>query len=63
MNNSWNWSHRKLTFEQAEEMRHIYATTKTSYKALSQQFGVSITVVKLIINRINYKYPIPPPRK
>ena len=63
MTNSYNWSHRKLTFEQAEEMRHLYSLGNTSHKAIAQQFGVSTTVARFILNNINYKRPVPSPQK
>lgn len=63
MTNSYNWSHRKLTFEQAEEMRHLYSLGNTSHAKLARQFRVSTTVARFIINNINYKNPVPSPQK
>lgn len=46
---------RKLTFEQAEEIRCIYNTTKISQKELGKEFGLSQATINNIINNVTYK--------
>lgn len=47
---------RKLTFEQAEEIRQRYKTEKTSYNKLGQEYGVSGgTIYRIIHNKIYVK--------
>lgn len=41
---------RKLTDEQKEEIRKIYATGVCGMRPLAKQFGVSRTTIQLIVN-------------
>lgn len=46
---------RKLTFEQAQEIRKRYQTEKTSYRKLAKEYGVSDTIINNIIQNKSYK--------
>ena len=41
---------RKLTDEQKEEIRAIYATGKVGQRPLAKQFGVSRSLIQIIVN-------------
>ena len=41
---------RKLTDEQKEEIKRIYAEGKVGQRPLAKQFGVSRSVIQLIVN-------------
>ena len=41
---------RKLTDEQKEEIRRIYATGNCGTRPLAKQFGVSRTLIQVIVN-------------
>ena len=41
---------RKLTDEQREEIRQLYAEGKGSYKALADKYHVSKSVINIIVN-------------
>ena len=45
---------RKLTFEQAEEIRTIYANGNIFQKELAKRFGVSRGIIAMIINNNTY---------
>tara|TARA_R110000796_G_C14249454_1_gene398379 strand:+ start:77 stop:508 length:432 start_codon:yes stop_codon:yes gene_type:complete len=45
---------RKLTFEQAEEIRSKYIPRKYTYQKLSDEYGVSIRSIELIIKNLIY---------
>lgn len=63
MTNSYNWARRKLTFEQAQEMRSIYASSRISQEAIAKQFKISKTAANKILQNSSYKRPIPTERK
>ena len=46
---------RKLTIEQAEEIRYKYSNTKTSYKKLGAEYGVTHGVIYSILKNNSYK--------
>lgn len=47
--------HSKLTKKQADEIRYLYETTKTSHRKLAEQFGVSNTTINDIVTGIRWK--------
>lgn len=47
--------HRKLSYDDAENIRSQYRYNNTSYKSLAKKFGVSRTVVEKIIKRETYR--------
>ena len=48
-------SKRKLTFEQAEEIRRIYNENHPSYNSLAMAYGVNHKTIKKIIDNKSYK--------
>lgn len=45
---------RKLTFEQAEEIRAKYVPRKYGYRKLGEEYGVHASAIPLIIHNITY---------
>ena len=46
---------RKLTDQQVEEVRNLYATTRLSMKGIADEFGVSKWTIRRIIKGETYK--------
>jgi len=59
MSNSYNYSNRKLTFEQAKNIRTEYATGTTSYAKLGKKYGLSDWGIIRIIKGKAYTHPTP----
>lgn len=45
----------KLTNAQANDIRHLYATSEITYKELAFRFGVSQGTIKRIVRNFAYK--------
>ena len=50
-------ANRKLTFKQAQEIRHLYQTEKISIRKLGQKYGVSHNTIGYIIKNKIYLKP------
>ena len=48
---------RRITFEEAQEIRREYATEQFSTQALGDKYGISKQSVSQIIHWKTYKYP------
>lgn len=60
MTNSYNWSHRKLTDLQVEEIRRRYFTLlHVTQKQLAKEYNVSEACIQRIIGNRSYNYPNP----
>jgi len=59
MTNSYNWSHRKLTDEEAEDVRKRYAKGGVTQLQLAKEHNVGEMVINRIIKNRAYKYPNP----
>ena len=46
---------RKLTFDQAEEIRSKYMPYKYTLNTLADEYGVSMRVIRMILNNITYQ--------
>lgn len=58
MTNTYNWSHRKLTDEEAEEVRERHAKGE-SFAKLGKAFKISHTTARRIVIKKAYNYPNP----
>ena len=60
MTNSYNWSRRKLTYEQAQEIRDIYwKDPDLSYGILAKRYNVSVFIIYRVLKNLGYNHPIP----
>lgn len=60
MSNMYNWSHRKLTDQQANEIRRDYSSNPNlSYMILAKKYNVSDACIQRIIKNRAYNYPNP----
>lgn len=57
LKHSWDYSkkRRKLTYEQAKQIRMLHSTEQLSFNALARKFNCSATSVKQIIENQTYK--------
>jgi len=46
---------RKLTPDQAREVRRVYAANEAGYQRLSKRYGVSPTTITRIVHNRTYK--------
>ena len=46
---------RKLTMEEAEQLREDYKKPINTYRSLSEKYGISIKAIHLIISNKTYK--------
>ena len=51
VNSTWI---RKMTFEQAEEIRAKYIPFKYTHRKLAKEYGVTITAIRQIISNLTY---------
>lgn len=59
MSNSYNFSNRKLTDAQADEIRRRYVRLKVTQKQLAKEYNVAEGCIQRIIENKSYKQPNP----
>lgn len=59
MTNTYNWSHRKLTDQQAKDARKRYAAGGVSMIQLAVEYNCSPTCIHRIVRNKSYRYPNP----
>ena len=58
MTNSYNYSHRKLTDLEVEEIRRRYSTLlNVTQRQLAKEYNVSEACIQRIIGNKSYNYP------
>ncbi len=53
------YANRKLTYEQAEELRAEYAAGGVYQSTLAKKYGINQSAVSSIIHRRSYTKPVP----
>ncbi len=60
MSNSYNYANRKLTYEQAQEIRKKYfSNPDLIQRELAKEYNVSISIIRGIVENRNYLKPSP----
>lgn len=53
----------KLTWEQVDEIRHLYKMTDLTKKAIGQRYGVTGNAIRFIVDETHWRPEIDPRRK